>query len=86
MKNPLAWLVGMAALVLTVGCGPMEPDETLDTPSEDSAQTGEVSAAATKTCREKCSDNLSSCNGRCGGNLGCVAGCSAVYSICISGC
>ncbi|MCE9667880.1 hypothetical protein LY474_08665 [Myxococcus stipitatus] len=85
MKNRLTWLLSMAALALTVGCGPMEPGEE-QAPAQEPSQSEEVSASTVSTCRLKCDYKLENCKAGCGGNLGCRTVCVATYNICVTNC
>ncbi|GEN06288.1 hypothetical protein SAMN05443572_102601 [Myxococcus fulvus] len=66
MSNRMSWLVGVGALLLAVGCGPIE-DERTEVPVLDDAPTedGTVHATGLVNCTNECREESIQCIADC---------------------
>jgi hypothetical protein len=90
MMNHMKWLVAFGTLMLAAGCGPLESEDSLDTPlpsaeqTEASPGTQDIHAAA--TCAEQCQAARARCASNCNGNSTCLHRCQINVELCIRGC
>jgi len=89
--NRMKWLVAFGTLLLAAGCGPMEPEESFDTPPSSEAQAEDAPGTlgthqAAATCAQQCQTARNKCINGCSTAPSCHQGCRVRYELCILDC